>query len=249
MPSVGFGVLLAAHGERRDGADNASVAALAAELARRGAADEIGYGFINAAPTIAAALGGFAADDILVYPLFMSDGWFTRVRLPELLAAAGAPSRRVAILPALGLEPGLADLIAGKAATAASRRGWSEREVSVVLLAHGSSKDAASRNATQAAAAAIGARHRFAAVACAFLEEAPTLIDCVSGLRGPRVVIGLFVGDGLHGGEDVPALMDALGPDVAFGGNVGAWPEIADLVTASIRAHWGGVARLHHASG
>jgi sirohydrochlorin ferrochelatase len=181
------------------------------------------------------ALASLTPSEVVVYPLFMSGGCFTRVRLPQLLAEAGPRSaRRVTMLPALGCDPRLADLIADKAAAAARTRGLVERDVTVVLLAHGSRSDAASRHAAQQAARRLDAVRRFAGVSCAFLEEPPALADCVAALNGPAVVIGLFVGDGLHGGQDVPALIGALGSRVMFGGNVGSWPEIAGIVTAAI---------------
>jgi sirohydrochlorin ferrochelatase len=213
------------------------VAALADAVARSAVAAETRCGFISGTPAIAAALAGFAARDVLVYPLFMSEGYFTRVRLPQLLAAAAPVSgRRVTLLPALGCDPRLAALIADKAGVAVRARGFAERDVAVVLLAHGSRSDAASRHAAQHAARRIDALRRFAGVACAFLEEPPALADCIAALSGPAVVIGLFVGDGLHGGQDVPALIGALGSRAMFGGNVGSWPEIAGIVTAAVAA-------------
>ena len=231
-----FGVLLAAHGARREGATNASIKALASELASHDGVAEIRVGFINSAPTIAQAVSDFAASEVRVYPLFMSDGYFARVRLPQLVAEAQrqAPRRRISILPALGLDPRLAELIAGKAAAAAGRSRLPEDEVSVVLLAHGSCRDGASRRATHELARRINGMARFAAVSCAFLDEPPTLADCIRETAGPVIVIGLFVGDGLHAGEDAPALMAGLGSNVMFGGSVGEWPEIAEIAIAAI---------------
>jgi sirohydrochlorin ferrochelatase len=235
------GVLLAAQGERRGVGNNATVVALASRLAQRGVAAEIRFGFINGRPTIGEAADGFAASEILVYPMFMSDGHFTRTRLPKLLAEAQrrVPHRRIGILPALGLDPGLARLVADKVTAAARGRGLPDRAVSVALLAHGSASNAASRLATEALGRRIGALGRFAAISCAFLDEPPSLADCVRQLEGPIVVIALLIGDGLHGGEDVPALMRMLDGDVMFGGSVGAWPEIAGIVSAATRAGGG----------
>ena len=48
-------------------------------------------------------------------------------------------------------------------------------------------------------------------------------------------MVGLFAGEGLHGREDVARLMAVLQRrDIAFAGNVGAWPEIVDIVAAAI---------------
>lgn len=228
------GVLLAAHGERGGVANNATVAALASALTQQAIASEVRFGFINADPSIAEAARGLAASDMLVYPLFMSEGYFARVKLRRLIAGVQIPWRRVTILPALGLDPRLSGLVADKVTAAARMRGLPDNAVSVVLLAHGSTKDAASRDAALALERRISALGRFGAVSCAFLDEPPSLAECVRQFAGPVIVIGLFIGDGLHGGEDVPALMRELDRDVTFGGSVGAWPEIADVVSAAI---------------
>lgn len=239
-----FGLLLVAHGERGGAADNAGVAALTAELARREVAAEVRCGFINGVPPIGEALQAFATSDIMIYPLFLSDGYFARVRLRELLADSGPylTDHRVAILPALGLDPQLAELIAEKVTDASRHRGESERRPSVVLLAHGSLKDGASRHAAEALQQRIGSMGRFSDVLCAFLEEPPALRDCISELPGQVVVVGLFAGDGLHGAQDVPRLIEELArADVLFI-NVGTWPEIAELVVFAVQSsviRWG----------
>lgn len=231
-----FALLIAAHGERRDGAGNDGVAALAADLARRGVADEVSVGFIKGVPAIDEAVRAFAAAEVLVYPLFLADGYFNRVRLPQLLAKAGG-RRRLRVLTPLGLDPALVALVADAAQAGARQAGFTPARTALVLLAHGSPSDPASRLATQTMAARIAALGRFDGVRAAFLEEPPTLADALAPVAGPAVVVGLFAGEGLHGGADVPQLMRELGrDDVAFVGNVGAFAGIADIVAASVGA-------------
>ena len=230
------GVLLAAHGERGGGADNASVERLAAALSGRNVAAEVGCGFIKGTPTISQAVRAFTASRLIVYPMFFSDGYFTGVRLPQLLADAGRADANLTILPPLGLDPGLAALVAAKVTQATREHGLTDSQAAVVLLAHGATSNAASRRATERLAQRLRARAQFFAVACAFLEEAPTLDAVIERLPGPAVVVGLFAGEGLHGAEDVRRLIAGLGrPDVAFAGNVGTWEQTADLVAAAIR--------------
>jgi sirohydrochlorin cobaltochelatase len=230
------GVLLAAHGERGGGADNGGVMALADELRRRDISAEIGCGFIKGSPTISEAVFAFTTPQIVVYPLFLSDGYFTRIRLPQLLAEAASHGRDITMLPPLGLDSSLPKLIGARASAAVRASGYQDRHVSVICLAHGSSKDTASHDAAERLAQALRASKRFAAVYCAFLEEPPGFEDVIAGLPGPVVVVGLFAGEGMHGAEDLPRLMAAV-PDRAcvFAGNVGTWPEIADVIAAAVR--------------
>jgi sirohydrochlorin ferrochelatase len=229
------GVLLAAHGERGGGADNAGVERLAAALSRRNVAAEVGFGFIKGTPTISQAVRAFTAPRLIVYPMFFSDGYFTGVRLPQLLMDAGRASLTISMLPPLGLDPGLAALVAAKVAQATRAQGLTDSQAAVVLLAHGATGNAASRRATERLADRLRARTQFSAVACAFLQEAPMLDAVIERLPDRAVVVGLFAGEGLHGAEDVRRLIAGLGrPDVAFAGNVGTWQETADLVAAAI---------------
>jgi sirohydrochlorin ferrochelatase len=231
------GVLLAAHGERGGVADNASVERLAAALSARNVAAEVGFGFIKGTPTISQAVRAFTVPRLIVYPMFFSDGYFAGVRLPQLLAdALQADAGPVTnILPPLGLDPGLPALVAARLAQAIRENGLTDSQTAVVLLAHGATKDAASRRATERLARRMRACAQFAVVACAFLEEAPTIEAVIGGLPDPVVVVGLFAGEGLHGGEDVHRLIARLGRrDVTFIGNVGTWQQTADLVAAAI---------------
>jgi sirohydrochlorin cobaltochelatase len=230
-----FALLLAAHGERRDGAGNESVAALAADLMRRNVAREVGIGFIKGVPSIAETLRAIASPTVLVYPLFLSDGYFNRVRLPQLLAKAAVP-RDVRVIEPLGLDPALADLVAVRARTAAQEAGIPPARTTVILLAHGSGSDPASRQATEQMADRLRHSDAFRDSRAAFLEEPPSLAQAVSGITGPVVVVGLFAGEGLHGGGDVPKLMSEIERDDAvFAGNVGTFEGIADLVAAAVR--------------
>lgn len=229
-------MLLAAHGERGGAADNAAVARLAAAVAARGIAGRVGFGFIKGEPGIADAARSLTAPRLLVYPLFLSAGYFTGVRLPQLLAQdPRARAHRLRILPPLGLDPGFPDVVAARAERAAASRGHAPEKATVVLLAHGSSKDAGSRTATRHIAAALRQLGRFAAVCDAYLEEPPSLAEAVSRLSGPLVIVGLFAGEGLHGADDMTRLLGETGrAGVCHAGVAGTWPEIADVVGGTL---------------
>lgn len=230
-------LLLAAHGERLAGATNDSVVRLASSLAACQVADEIGIGFVKDRPTVGEAMDAFTVSDIVVYPVFMSSGYFAGVRLKHLCAEAVAmrPERTVRILSPLGRESALAAVVAERADAAARRLGRTSAGTTVVLMAHGSTQDQASYIATTELADRLGKLERFSGVVSVFLEQPPTLTDVLLRQAGPVVVVGLFVGDGLHGGEDVARSIAALQrSDIVFAGNVGTWPEIADIVAAAV---------------
>lgn len=238
-----FALLLAAHGERRDGADNEGALQLAATLAARETAAAVAVGFLKGSPSIAEAVQRLSGYDLLVYPLFLADGYFTRKLLPRQLEEAGAfgRGRATCLLPPLGVDPALADLTLTEASAAAISRGWPTYRTNLVLLAHGSSNNPASRLATEQMAETLAARNIFARVRVAFLEERPSLGETVASLIEPVVVIGLFAGEGMHGGDDAPQLIAALGrSDIVSAGNIGGFAALPDVIADTIRRRWKG---------
>jgi sirohydrochlorin ferrochelatase len=233
-----FALLLAAHGERRQGLENEGAARLAETLRTRNVAAEICCGFIKGEPTVTQAILACHLHEIFVYPLLLSDGYFARVLLPQMIdqAMVERPDLRIQQLPPLGVDPRLADLVIGQVCTIAQTSAIVTETLTVVLCAHGSAEHPASRQAAERVASGVAKRRRFADVRLAFLEEPPALDAVIAETSGPVAVVGLFVGEGLHGGIDVPALIACAGrPDAIFAGNVGAFPGLADVVAAAVR--------------
>jgi sirohydrochlorin cobaltochelatase len=138
-------------------------------------------------------------------------------------------------LPPLGLDPALVGVVVDRAALAARALGFPPERTTVVLIAHGSTRDPASQIASEELARRLSERRRFADVLAVFLDQSPSLGDALSGRSTPVIVIGMFVGDGLHGREDVGRSVAALQrSEITFAGNVGTWPEIADLVAEAV---------------
>jgi len=216
---------------------NIGVARLAAALQRRAIAEEVGIGFVKGAPSIAETARALRADEIVVYPLFLSDGYFTRMRLPEMLNAASRADRRrtIRMLPPLGLDPALVLILIDRLMETAQARGLAAARTGVILLAHGSSKDPASRIAAERITAEVGRRTSFRAVRTALLEEPPSLREAASELSGPIIIFGLFAGEGMHGGGDAPQLVEDLGrSDTVFAGTISQLDGIADVVAAAV---------------
>jgi sirohydrochlorin ferrochelatase len=231
-------VLLAAHGERRAGSGNEGVAQLAARLGALDAAPAIGFGFLKGSPSIGDAVARLSSPDLVVYPLFLSDGYFTQTLLPDRLREAGAfgRGRALQLLPPLGCDPALVNLVLDRARAVAQAQGWPPPLARVVVLAHGSSNNPASRLAAARMVAHLAMTRIFAGVGAAFLEEPPYLKEAVRHTQTPCVVVGLFAGEGLHGGKDAPELVAELArADVVFAGNLGGFAGLADVIAAAIQ--------------
>ena len=228
-------LLIAAHGERSPDATNQGVKHIARALSAHGLVSEVGVGFIKGAPTIGEAFAALAAPRVIVYPLFASSGYFTRDRLVQLLDEANGEGRNVEVLPPLGLDPGLPDLVLDRATETARENGLAPETSTVILLAHGSRRNSASREATEQVARAIEHRATFRSVGIALLEERPFLAEVAALVQGPAIVVGMFSAEGMHGASDAPRLIGELNRnDVIYAGVIGNVAGIEDLVARSV---------------
>ena len=209
---------------------------IASALSACGLVSEATVGFVKGDPTIGDAFGKLAAPKIIFYALFASNGYFTRDRAVQLLDEANNLDREVRVLPPLGLDPGLPDFLLGHAFAAARANGFGTDVTTILLLAHGSRRNPASRAATEQVARALEQRNVFRSVDVALLEESPSLHEAAGRVRGPIIVIGLFSGEGMHGAEDTPRLIGELNrDDVIFAGAIGSARGIEGLVAAALR--------------
>lgn len=238
-------LLVVAHGDGGEDPRDETVRLLAERLAKRldrpvdWATLKRPATFAEARARLAAALGLDAETPlgrVTVYPLFMAEGQFVRVKLPRLLTEHGFDD--MVMLPVFGLDPGLVDLIERRLRSIASMQGGLEpADLRIALIAHGSaSGDAGSRLASEAIAVPLAARLR-ADVRLGFVEEVP-FFDRVITEERPDVVIGLFVSAGTHALDDVAAAVaaalhvrhhvDAIGRDAG----------VADLVERALCAEF-----------
>lgn len=195
--------LLAAHGERGGATGNARLRAICREVARllRGEA-AVRCGVLSGEPSLEGAVAGACESPVSVYPVFMSEGFFVRERLPARLAAAGVKAN---VLPVLGADPGFAQACAAR--LDGLDGGAPDR---VLVAAHGSTRDDRSRCAAEAFASRLACALGVA-VQCAFLEEQPFVEQAVRALDHRGAIVSLFAGQGLHGAEDMDAIIAASG--------------------------------------
>ncbi len=230
-------VLIVAHGERGGRADNQVLLTLRDRVAAMTAVGAVHAGALNGEPTVEqawAAIEQRRCKAVLVFPFFMSDGYFVRTVVPQRLAATrSAIAWR--ILPPLGLDPGLPQVICGEAAEAARAVGWAASHTRLLLVGHGSKFSRASAQATHAAAAAVAALGKFRSVETAFLEEPPLVDTCLAADPAQTVVVGFLSGEGLHAGDDIPAAIARNGGRARYCGPIGAAAGVAGLVAGTIQ--------------
>lgn len=241
-PGFEVAAVLASHGDRAGSDRNSSLLAHAQAVRALTGLATVTAGVLKGEPAIEAALRAAQAAGagvIVVYPLFMAEGYFARTVLAERIRAAGLEAASRVLAP-LGLDPGLPLLMLDDALDTARAGGIDPAGARLLVVGHGSKFGPASAEATVRAGEALRAAGRFGTVATAFLEEAPFLADALTGGQGPTVVSGFFYGDGMHAGEDVPGAIREARSDAVYAGSVGGSKRIASLIAAAIRAEVGG---------
>jgi len=142
-------------------------------------------------------------DSPLIYPFFMSQGYFTSDILPRRLSSAGCNYLQ---LPPFGADPAIPALVAEAAMTGARTANLIPEETSLLLAAHGSEVSPASRIATLALVEQLLAALPFKAVVAGFIEEPPYLGESARDL-GRALCLPLFTLTASHVLDDVPDAM------------------------------------------
>ncbi|WP_299848897.1 CbiX/SirB N-terminal domain-containing protein [uncultured Roseovarius sp.] len=166
----------------------------------------------------------------LIYPLFMTDGWFVRSALPKRLGDAPAH-----ILPPLGVEPDLPDLVATHLCDALAGREWAPQATTLLVASHGSGRSPKSKQATEAFVAKLGAAMRFAGIRTGYVEEAPFFGDVAMGCRGQTLCLPFFAAYGGHVKDDITDALSVADFKGALLDPIGTFQTIPAFVAKSLR--------------
>jgi sirohydrochlorin ferrochelatase len=165
----------------------------------------------------------------VVFPLFMSGGWFTRVALGEKLRAAGGQGWQV--LEPFGCEAAVHDLARDVLAKALMGQDLSRAQV--LIAAHGSFKSTAPSDVAASLARSVKAGLGLARCEAAFIDQTPQLAE-VKGFDAGAVCLPFFAAMGGHVTEDIPRALKVA----RFGGRVlpplGLHPDVPALIAAAL---------------
>lgn len=233
IDTASTGVLLIGHGAAGRPESALALARHASVLDAAGSYAGVRHAVLEGGPDPAEARSALRGTDrILVLPLFMSDGYQVNRVLPTRLGpAGGAP---LTICPPLGRHSGLPRLVADLAQEVRRARGWRDGGWDILLAAHGSIRDPASRHATEALAGQLMDLPGLRWLRTGYLEEPPYLTAIAAQLDRPTVVVGLFAADGGHAAEDVPTALLGAMPPVVYSGAIGTDRRIPGLLSEMI---------------
>lgn len=223
--------LIVAHGSPSDPAGPEGVIAeLARSVSRRLDGWPVAGATLAAPGALKAAIGELGGGPVLVYPHFMSDGWFVSDELPRRLAAAGSADHR--LLPAFGMDPAVHRLCLERLAGEAVAH--PPGSVAVVLAAHGSPSDPRPAAVARDAAGVIAASGLFREVRTGFVDEAPYLAEAAR-VMAPAFCLPFFAGRAGHVENDLPeALAQAQFPGPMLD-PIGTDPAVPDIIASALR--------------
>ena len=203
--------LIVSHGQPSDpGPAEEALAQFAARVAEHLPGWHVGAATLAQPGALDAALAA-AGEAPRVYPLFMTEGWFTGENLRNRLA--GAPDAE--ILRPLGVSPHLPALAAERLGREIAQAGWTPGD-------------------TRAFADALGALLPLAEIRTGFVEEAPFLADAARGLGTQSLCLPFFAAAGGHVVDDIPEALDAAGFRGRRLAPLGLAPAVPALVAREI---------------
>lgn len=196
--------LIVSHGQPSDpDVGETEIAALARDVARH--CDQLTVsGVTLAGDGIFEAAVQNAPPESVIFPMFMADGWFTKVQLPKRLGTA--PLR---ILPPFGTQPELVGLAADWLKAELSRENRRIEDTALVVLGHGSGRSPRPAEVTDAFGQDICAKLPFAALHTGFVEQEPSLETALNAAGETSICLPFFAARRGHMLDDVPEALEA----------------------------------------
>lgn len=230
-------LVLAGHGSHLNANSSAPIHAHASELRRRGAFDSVLTGFWKEEPSLARVLDGCDDPDVVVVPVFISNGYFTKTVIPREMRLEGPVTmrgeQRIRYAQPVGADASLAKVIVERA-----REAGAKAEDAIAVLGHGTRRDSESEKNVYAMAERVRQTGRFAEAGAVFLDQEPGMLDLLDVFEATTVVVvPLFVADGWHVGQTIPADLALDGAETRRGGRtvrytapVGTHPLVVDVI-------------------
>ncbi len=215
------GLLLVGHGSSKNPESGRTAVLHAEEIRARNLFAEVRVGYLKQDPKAGRVLCDFDATEITVVPFMACSGHIANTVLPNELKG----NKNVTLTEPVGTHKDIAGILGRSIARVMDEHGLVPSETTVLLAGHGSSRGGWSALRTRELAAQIMALNPALDMTCAFLEEPPLIKDWSSlTAAGNIVAVPFLIAGGLHGSQDIPALLGLTPPPgpKGLGGGVDA---------------------------
>lgn len=229
-------LILACHGSLNEPSVNERFREHAAELQRGGLFDEVVAAFKQGTPSFASVLDETSADRIAVLPFMTSEGYTSGVFLPrELAKNVRFAEVQVEYLRPLGTHAAIAGLVRNRVQRLIADFGLDESRTEVVIVGHGTDRQANSSDATERLARQLA--ECGLCIRTAYLDQKPDVESVVHRSRRRHIIaIPFLIGTGPHARRDIPqrlGLLDRNGGAAPWRGAVGSHDVVCDSPVGS----------------
>lgn len=168
-------------------------------------------------------------DGTVIYPFFMTGGWFTNQVLPKRLH-----NFSYQMTPPFGLDPNLVPLAASYLKNQLCLRTGTP---AILLAAHGSARSAKAAQATEAFANQLSGALPETPIHIGYIEQAPFVSAAARDLPANSLCLPFFAQSGHHVRDDIPAAL----AEADFRGSLlpvlGAHAQVPSLIAHTLGAH------------
>ena len=209
-PKAKSSLIVVGHGSTINPDSSAPTFAHADTIRKKGIFADVLCAFWKEEPSLREVLQMVETQDVYVVPHFISEGYFTQKVIPRELEITGPITRRdgklIKYCEPVGNHPHMTDLLLMRAGRTAPD--VPPDQTSLLIVGHGTGLNENSAVAVKTQVKEIQARHIYAQVGAAYMEEEPLIANWLSLTSCPNVVVvPFFISDGLHSYEDIPVLL------------------------------------------
>lgn len=248
-------LVIVGHGSHLNGESAAPVlqhtAALRARADVRALFSQIQPVFWKEEPALRDVLSMLTCREVVVVPLFISEGYFTELVVPRELGLGGPAPRHelvdgkwVHYCEPVGTHPHMTDVVIQRARAVVGEASVPPRETAIVIVGHGTLRNENSAQSIVKQVETLRARELYSEVEAVFMDQPPFVDEATEVVRaGEIIVVPYFIADGYHTQEDIPEDLGIAairgiyqnptvvnGRRIWYSGAVGTAPEVTDVI-------------------
>lgn len=195
-------LVLVGHGSRTELRAFSPTFSHADAIRETGRFDRVCEAFLKAGPTIDDVMAPIEDGEVVVVPLFISEGYYTEEVIPRALDDHRRAGVTIHYTPPVGTHGAMTDVILNRVDSAVGDR---RDGIGLALVGHGSERNPNSADAVRRHASHLRERTRFEDVQSFFLEEAPLVDELPRPFdTNDIVVVPVFMAEGHHVSDDIP---------------------------------------------
>lgn len=255
--TTGRTLIVVGHGSHLNADSAQAVRTHARTLSESGEFTEVLEAYWKEEPSLRQALQTARYCEVTVLPAFISEGYFTEQviprelglnhqgRVPEHGVTQEVNGKTVHYTRPYGVHPAMTDVLLARAREVCPS--WEPQNTALVVLGHGTRRNARSREAIENAAQTLAESGLFAKTLALYLDEPPHAADWAQYTDPLDVImVPFFASEGWHTQETIPEELGLSGAVSRIGGRtifyarpVGTHPDVKTVLLELVRESGG----------